>query len=274
MGVTEPTYTEYATRPQAGGDIALVARIFRPDDADGPVPILVWFHAGGFRSGDIEAGGHGRIARLMARNGYGCAFVSYRLRCQAEHLDPRVQALLPDLLADARLKSPDLNPAFVGAAAMGAMEDGLSFLDCLSVHGKAHGLSDRIVLGGSSAGAITVLNMLHLAPHIGRTLPPISSAAVMSGAFAYPSFYSPITTPVLAIHGRNETQISPLSIRGYSYLAGDGCTLIEHAAHQHGGIQIMFCLANMRGQILHIKPDTPIIAMVWHGCMQCPAMMK
>jgi hypothetical protein len=31
------------------------------------------------------------------------------------------------------------------------------------------------------------------------------------------------------------------------------------ATHQHCGIQIMFCLANMRGQILHIKPDTPII---------------
>ena len=39
------------------------------------------------------------------------------------------------------------------------------------------------MLGGSSAGAITVLNTLFLAPHLGIKLPRISTAFVMSARY-------------------------------------------------------------------------------------------
>ncbi|KMW57632.1 SAM-dependent methyltransferase [Candidatus Rhodobacter oscarellae] len=228
------SYETYAARPTADGPQDLRVKIFRPEGAEGPLPLLIWFHSGGFRTGDIEARGHDRVARLMMRHGYACAYVQYRLRARAEDLSDTARALLPDLVEDARARSPDLNPDFTGAAALAATEDGAAFLAWLEANRAAQGFSGHYVLGGSSAGAMTVLNLLTLAPLLKVELPKIASALVMSGAFAYPSYFRPPPTRVLAIHGTHEPQIGPLSIRGYAYMAGEACSLIEHAEHQHG----------------------------------------
>jgi glycosyl transferase family 2 len=231
-------YASYARQPSAEGETDLQAKLFMPDGAEGAVPLLVWLHAGGFRTGDIEAAGHNRIARIMGRQGYACAFVQYRLRGRTEDLSAASQALLPDLIADAEAHFPDINPAFTGARALAAVEDAAAFFGWVQNNAAAHGLSGRYLLGGGSAGAMTVLNLLSLAPHLGIALPEIPTAIVLSGAFAYPSFFTPSSTRILAIHGTNEAQIPPASMRAYAYRNHNTCTLLEDIGHQHGDPRI------------------------------------
>lgn len=41
-------------------------------------------------------------------------------------------------------------------------------------------------------------------------------------------------------------------------------TIIILSPDQHGRVQIMFCLPDMRCQILHIQPNPPFITLVCH----------
>ncbi|MCP3969879.1 MAG: glycosyltransferase family 92 protein [Rhodobacteraceae bacterium] len=230
-------YVTYAHHPSAEGETELVSKVFRDPDA-GPVPLLVWFHSGAFHAGTIEARPHNRIARQFTARGYGCAFVQYRLRARPEDLRPVTRALLPDLVADAEQHAAEIRPNMTGERALAAVEDGVAFLDWLRENAADHGLSGQVLLGGSSAGGITVLNILSLAPRLGLTLPDISTAFVMSGAFAYPSFFTPSAPRVLALHGSHEQQLPVSSIRAYAARPGSNCTLLEERHHLHGDLRL------------------------------------
>ena len=232
------SYVTYASHPTKDGPVDLCAKIFRPETAEGPLPLLIWFHSGGFRSGDIESGGHDRVARLMMRHGYACAYVQYRFKSRDKDLTPAARDLLPALIADADLKSSDINRDFIGAPAIAAMEDGAAFLKWADENQEEQGFNGHYILGGSSAGAMTVLNLLHLAPQLGHEIPPIPTAIILSGAFAYPSYFQPTDTRILAIHGTAEPQMPATSIRGYAYMSPGNCVLLEHADHYHGDPRI------------------------------------
>ena len=232
------TYESFAMPPSAEGTTELRAKLYRPAKADGPLPLIVWFHSGGFRTGTIEARGHNRVAGPATRNGYAIAFVQYRLKARTRDLAPATQALLPALIADAEQNAAEINPAFIGAPALAALEDAAAFLSWCDTNAKDQEFSGHYALGGSSAGAMTVLNLLSLAPRLGLILPAIPTAFVMSGAFAYPSFFSPSPTRVLALHGSHEPQIPPSSIRAYAARPDANCTLLEDTEHQHGDLRI------------------------------------
>lgn len=62
--------------PGPNGPIAL--RIYRPGDGDGSRPVLLWFHGGGFVSGDLDT--HDRPLRALAnRLGFPVVAVAWRL---------------------------------------------------------------------------------------------------------------------------------------------------------------------------------------------------
>ncbi len=228
----------YARQPDRDGRVTLRAHLFLPTGHPAPHPLVAWVHSGGFRSGSFRAQSHRNMARILARNGYAAAFLEYRLRCPAEALTPRARALLPELVEDARRHSPDINPAFTGARAIAAVEDAAAFFAWLRRNGPGYRLSGRIVMGGSSAGAMTTLNVLHLGRRLGLTIPPIASGILLSGAFAYPSFQTAPDTRLLALHGTHEAQIPVQPIRRYARRAGDRITLIEHPDHHHGDPRI------------------------------------
>jgi hypothetical protein len=79
-----------------------------------------------------------------------------------------------------------------------------------------------------------VLNTLFLGRRMGHDIPPIATAVVLSGAFAYPSFYVPGTTRILALHGTHEVQIPAASIRDFAARAAGQCTYLEDPHHDHG----------------------------------------
>lgn len=73
---------ENMTIPGPVGDIP--ARLYAPR-ADGPLPVLVWYHGGGWVIGDLET--HDGICRDLA-NAIGCVVVSVDYRLAPEHPFP------------------------------------------------------------------------------------------------------------------------------------------------------------------------------------------
>ncbi len=229
---------KYARMPGAGGVTHLHARLILPPDCDAPHPLLIWFHSGGFRTGSIEHTAHGNIGTLFAQRGIATAFVQYRLKTPREALSRQTQSLFDDLQEDVDTYDFRLNPFFTGPAGLAPMEDGFVFFQWLGQHGAKYGLANRLMLGGSSAGAITALNLLFLPRHLGITLPRISSAFVMSGAFAYPSFYEAVPTRILMQHSPQDTRVSITSIRHFSVMARTHSSLLEHPLNVHGDLRL------------------------------------
>jgi len=83
LGTPEPVdHVEDRTVPGPDGPIPI--RIYRPN-AIGPMPVLVYFHGGGWVIGDIET--HDGICATMA-NAAGCLVVSVGYRLAPEHKYP------------------------------------------------------------------------------------------------------------------------------------------------------------------------------------------
>jgi acetyl esterase len=122
-----------ATMPGPGGD--LPTRIYRPESLEGPLPILVYFHGGGFVIGDRDT--HDIPCRRLSL-GAGCVVVSVDYRCAPEHPFP---AAVDDAWAATRW--------IVDHAA------------------ELGGDAERVAVGGDSAGGTLAAVVCHLAKQEG-----------------------------------------------------------------------------------------------------------
>jgi len=235
--LTNKTFV-YAKRSGAGGTQELRARIFRRDDAEEPQRLLFWVNPVPATEGAFDPGVYGRIASQIMRHGYAMALLETRDSARVEDLSPPAQHLLPDLLDDARAHAPNLPDQFTGPAALAAVEDCASFIRVIAPNHEKLGLTDHFLLGGSGLGAATVLNTLFLADRLGLSLPPIRTGIVLSGGFAFPSFYRPIDTRVLALHGLHDDTVPPRSIRAFAYRARDHAVLLESDEHIPGSARL------------------------------------
>jgi acetyl esterase len=101
-----------------GGDLSM--RLYLPD-GDGPFPVLVYFHGGGFVIGSLET--HDALCRSLANAG-DCAVLSVDYRLAPEHPFPA------------------------------AVEDAVAAVEWIAEHGTHVDVdADRIAVGGDSAGA-------------------------------------------------------------------------------------------------------------------------
>jgi len=105
--------------PSPSGTVTL--RIFHPARRGTPLPILLYFHGGGFVLNNLDT--HDRLMRLLAlRSGAAVVGMSYSLAPETRF--------------------------------PGQLEEALAVVSWLRIHGAALGLAtDRLALGGDSAGA-------------------------------------------------------------------------------------------------------------------------
>lgn len=140
--------------------------IYAPADARGPVPVLVFVHGGGFLKGDKGGDGpdgwaNANVGRMAAQAGFVGVVINYRL-------------------------APD-------AMWPSGPEDIAAVVAWIKDHAAAHGGDpDRIVLMGTSAGAVHVAGYLKLAGDR-----DIRAAILLSGLYGH----SPIDARDMLYYG-------------------------------------------------------------------------
>lgn len=146
--------TETRTHSPRGTSVRL--RIHYPDQRRDGVPVLLYFHGGGFVLNGIDT--HERLMRLLARRaGVAVVGVGYTL-------------------------APELRFP-------GQLQEALAAVNWVREHGAAHGLDcERLALGGDSAGA-------NLALSSQLALRDLGLAAPQLGLLFYGMFSADLDTP-------------------------------------------------------------------------------
>lgn len=128
--------------------------IYAPLDATGPAPVLVVVHGGGFLKGDkggVDAWPNANVGRMAAQAGFVGVVINYRLA--PDHMWPA------------------------------GSEDVAAVVAWLKANVAQHGGdADRIVLAGTSAGAVHVAGYLKLTGDA-----DICGAVLLSGLYGYTS---------------------------------------------------------------------------------------
>ena len=220
----------YGHAPLLGREVPLHASLYLPAAQDGPVPLLVWLHGGGFTSGDYGELQIRRLARQLTLEGFALAAPQYRLEAQESDLSPKVRDRLGALN---RLPVAGEITELAGARAIAACEDAVRFLTWLEGQGDALPRLSRLVLGGSGAGAVTAFNAAFLAPWLGLARPDPAGIISISGGFAWPDLYVPGKYPVFALHNPFDTRLGIASIRALSHRDAT-VELIEALEQEHG----------------------------------------
>jgi acetyl esterase/lipase len=119
------------------GDGEIGARLYRPDGVAAPLPLLVFFHGGGFCIGDVASYDH--LTRFFAREGR-IAVLSVDYRLAPEHRFPRAHEDGFAALHWAQERAAELG---VDAAriAVGGDSAGGSIAASLSAHADARGIA-------------------------------------------------------------------------------------------------------------------------------------
>ncbi|MCR9147051.1 MAG: alpha/beta hydrolase [Rhodobacteraceae bacterium] len=225
----------YRTASVQGERITLEVDLFLPETpARQAGAMLVWFHSGAFCTGTRKRPAHRMLARWLNAVGMSVAVPSYRLGSHETDLDPTLRAALPDLLAQC---PPTFRPEMAGPWALAALADSVALLHWLDAQRAALGIAGRLVVGGTSAGAINALNLLHAAPGLGLKTPELGGGFCYSGAFAYPDLFRPGRAPVFAMHSPHDRRVDIKPIRALA--ARDSLIeLIEAPGQTHGGFTI------------------------------------
>jgi acetyl esterase/lipase len=181
---------------------------------------------------------HAAIAAAFARHGYATLVPDYRLQKPNGLLRQETRRRMPEFFAEAEACGEEMQPLFWRHAAMAVLDDMGAFFDWLATHRERFGLAENALLAGSSAGGITALNAAYLLDRVGFAAPLLSSVAVLSGGFAYPSFAVAQSTRVLAMHNPSDVQVPVSSIRRLAALRPDTVMLIESDTMIHGEVTL------------------------------------
>ncbi|HVS76828.1 MAG TPA: alpha/beta hydrolase [Steroidobacteraceae bacterium] len=113
---------------------AVPARLYRPRDVK-PLPLLVYFHGGGFVLGSIDS--HDTITRALAREA-DCAVMSVGYRLAPEH---RFPAAVEDCIAAVRWAHAHASELGVdtGRIAVGGDSAGGNLATVVAIHGRDEG---------------------------------------------------------------------------------------------------------------------------------------
>ncbi|MEM9524374.1 MAG: alpha/beta hydrolase fold domain-containing protein [Pseudomonadota bacterium] len=224
----------YRTAPLAGGRVSLCAMLYLPYPVSA-APLLVWHHGGSFKYGRHDNRQAHRIGAALAAAGVAVASAGYRLFATDEDLEDRTRAGRAAILPHWQ---PLFRPGLNRPAAFAALEDSVAFLNWAHDHAAEFGWTDRIVVGGTSAGAITAFNLAFTAPRIGLTRPRLCGVASFTGGYGYPDFCNPPGLPVYAQHNPNDKGVRVDGILMVKERLGDRVELHLSDQMSHGGLML------------------------------------
>lgn len=225
---------EYGIAPLRGKEKPLHVDIYQPAAGRAPGPVFVWFHSGAFKVGKYNSHTHRAMARWLTAAGITVLTPEYRLGTPRADLSKKMCAKT-DELWERRDKNFRRNLA--QAKSLAALEDGLRFLHWLQARREALNVAGKIVLGGSSAGAINAFNICFTAPFLGFAVPAIGGIVSYSGGYAYPGLYRPGAVPVFAAHNPKDRRVTIASIRKLKEM-DPAVELIESNEQLHGAVAL------------------------------------
>lgn len=177
---------------QLGNTLDLKLDIYEPaGDTNAKRPAIVWVHGGGFSGGNRESGEIVFQATEMAKKGYFNVSISYRLH-------------------PAGCSATGGNQTTCIQAIIDAQHDAQAAVRWLRKNAATHRIDvDRIAIGGTSAGAITALNVGANSESPGNSGNPGFSSAVkgavsLSGAKLLGNPQSAGDAASLQFHGTND----------------------------------------------------------------------
>ena len=152
---------------QSGVDTVLKADVYEPTSDTAPLrPLVIWVHGGSFKSGSRTSGELVDQANVFSRKGYVNASISYRLSAQGCTV---VNAACVESIVD-------------------ATEDAQAAVRFFRANAATYRIDPtRIAIAGSSAGAITAMNVGYRAVVPGNSGTPgvsseVGGAVALSGA--------------------------------------------------------------------------------------------
>jgi acetyl esterase/lipase len=182
---SDVTYGSAVT--QQGATQTLKLDVYRPaNDTNTHRPAIVWVHGGGFSSGNKTSGELIDEANVFAKKGYVNVSIDYRLTpggCSASGATPACIQGIVD-----------------------AMHDAQAAVRFLRANASTYGVdTNRIAIGGTSAGAITALNVAASSDDPGSSGNPGFSSAVKGAVSLSGSkilgLEEATDAPILMFHG-------------------------------------------------------------------------
>lgn len=169
---------------QAGETIDLIMDVYEPvGDTLDTRPVIVFAHGGAFFAGDLRSGEIVDQARYHALRGYVTVSISYRLS-ENGCLVPNAECLRA--IGDAR-------------------DDATAAIVHLRTNAATYGIdTSRVAMAGTSAGAITALNVAYSNTDDTDPTNDIQAAVSLSGA-AILTTPDPGEPPALLFHGTADT---------------------------------------------------------------------
>jgi acetyl esterase/lipase len=176
---------------EAGATQSLALDVYRPTgDTVTARPAIVWVHGGGFRGGNRTSPEIVDQAKVFAKKGFVTVSITYRLSATG---------CVP------------FGPQCISAIT-NAREDAQAAVRFLRSNATTYGIdTDRIAIGGSSAGAITAINVAYGSDQPGNSGNPgfpstVRSAVSLSGSrtLAAPNAGEP---SVLLFHGTADSLV-------------------------------------------------------------------
>lgn len=165
---------------QTGATITLNADMYEPaGDTSASRPVVVWIHGGGFARGERTSPELVDEANEMGRQGYVGFSIDYRL----------------STVGCSRVDSGCVT------AIIQATEDATTAVRFLRAQAATYRIDpDRIAIAGSSAGAITALNVAYASDPTA----PVRAAVAISGGALPPGAIGPGDAPALLFHSRDD----------------------------------------------------------------------
>jgi acetyl esterase/lipase len=170
----------------SGQTVTLKLDVYRPEgDTVTRRPAIVWVHGGGFSQGDKTSPEIVDEANWFAKKGYVNFSITYRLEpggCVASGPTGGCVKAILEALADAQ-------------TAVAWVRD----------HASTYGVdTTRIAIAGSSAGAITAMNVGYSSNDAGTPANKNVQAAVALSGAKLVGTYGPTDPPALLFHGTND----------------------------------------------------------------------
>lgn len=243
---------QYGLGATANGDVPLLLDLYQPEaNCAANRPTVLFVHGGGFTGGDKVSGN--AIFRAEQMNARGFNFVSINYRLDPDDPLPSAEyvAVVDDVIADG---FGDPNEPRLDAIAA-AFEDTVSALNFLRDNEDTYCAdTSRVAYWGSSAGAVTVLQIAYGLNQFGIDRPEPSVVIDYWGALFRPSDLEVGEAPFLVIHGTEDNTVdyqNAVAITDRANLVAVSHAFYTVVGAGHGGRATGIDTNTVGGQTLH-----------------------